>query len=152
MHHLLKLVWVQASANGGGWLWKRVSKRYANPKLVLNVEKVLRTYAASDPVNYPSSYDTPVYAYSIRVSGYTDHLAYRLQVASCYAHVYTTHLDYFNPAPAHGSVSFTLEILDTNVEFWDGGGDLLITGREAKYVSRESKVPPIIELRLDHTS
>ena len=138
------------AAGGGRWLWKQVSKRFANPKLTLSVEKTLRTTTTSDWVNYPTVRDTPAYVYSIRVHNYTDHSAYRLQVKGCNVPVHKDHLDYFTPVPGNSSTAFTVEFLDTHIDSWENLG-LLVLGGSA-YVGVGPDTPPVMELRLEYTN
>ncbi|WP_046247395.1 hypothetical protein [Hymenobacter terrenus] len=114
---------------------------------------MLRTDTASDLVNYPSTYDTPAYVYSLRVNNYSDHPAYRFQIVSCNPALYRHYLDYFQPVSAQSSVSFTVEVLDSNIEPWDNNrGYFLILGRASEYVGTGPDTLPLAELRLEYTN
>ena len=142
---------LKAASGGIGWLFKWVSKRFANPKLVLNVEKMLRTRAASDRANHPTHYDVPAYVYSIRVNNDSEHTAYGLKLVSCNPPILAEYLDYFTPVPSHSSQSFTLEFRDENVVRWDDLGDIVVLS-VSEFVSTGPDSPPLSELRIEYTN
>ena len=143
---------VKGASSGISWLFGLVSKKYAHPKLEIDIEKWSREQSDYEMEESEGYVTKSVYSYAIRLNNNSEHHAYHLRLVSCDPPHFACYLEYYKPVLAHSRESFGLDIEDPHVEPWESTGyDMVVLGRHGMVGTGPDR-PPLCELRIEYTN
>ncbi|MDO7849567.1 hypothetical protein Q5H92_24610 [Hymenobacter sp. M29] len=142
---------VKTVTSGVGWVFGLASKKYAQPKLEIDIAGCMREQAEYETDENDGYEKVPIYSYQIRLTNNSEHHAYHLRLVSCDPPQCACYLEYLKPVLAHSRECFGLDLEDPVTAPWESLGYDAVLGRSGMYGTGPDR-PPLRELRIEYTN